>query len=98
MDRPFSLITLVGLMSAGLLVEQNRTAAACPRLSANGKPIGALRKADRLPCKPGENYRWAAGAHFRKLPKGTLPGNTLYFKSAREIYPRPCAVTIDTYC
>jgi hypothetical protein len=85
-------------MLAGLPVEENLIAVTLPRLSAGGKPIGAVRKADAMPCRPAELL--LRGGAFRRLraAQGMPPGNELYFTPDRGIYLRPRAMRIDAYC
>jgi hypothetical protein len=85
-------------MSAGLPVKQGHAFAACPRLSASGRPIGALIKARSLSCKPSENQPQCEGVRYLGAVQRVARGNDPYVGSDRGIYRRPRAMRVDTYC
>jgi hypothetical protein len=85
-------------MSAGLLVNQNCTSVACPKLSANGIPIGARRKADSLSSEISNWHLSDNSFQYRELWQLTLQGKDLYSSPAKAIYLRPRSMRVDTYC
>jgi len=85
-------------MSAGLLVNQNCTSVACPKLSANGIPIGARRKVDSLSYTLTNRHPWDNSFQYRELWQLTLQGKDLYSSPAKAIYQRPRPMRVDTYC
>jgi hypothetical protein len=85
-------------MSAGLLVNQNCTSVACPKLSANGIPIGARRKVDPLSFTLTNRYLSDNSFQYRELWQLTLQGKDLYSSPAKAIYLRPRSMRVDTYC
>lgn len=85
-------------MSAGLPVRQNHAIAACPRLSASGRPIGALSKAHALSLKLVEDHPRGEGVRYLGVVQRVARGNDPYVGSDRGIYIRPRAMRVDTYC
>jgi hypothetical protein len=85
-------------MSAGLLVNQNCNSVACPKLSANGKPIGAKRKPDSLSYTLTNRHPWDNSFQYRELWQLTLQGKDLYSSSTKAIYLRQRGIRVDTYC
>jgi hypothetical protein len=85
-------------MSAGLLVNQNRTSIAIPKLSASGIPIGAGRKANSLPSEITNRQLWDSSFQYRELWQRTLKVRDLYSGPAKAIYRRPRGMRVDTYC
>lgn len=85
-------------MSAGLPVKQDRAWAACPRLSASGRPIRALNKAQSLSCKSVENHTRGEGVRYLGAVQRVARGTGPYVGSDRGIYRRPRAMRVDTYC
>jgi hypothetical protein len=85
-------------MSAGLLVNQNCTSVAFPKLSVNGIPIGNSRKADSLSYTITNRHPLDSSFQYRELWQHTLQGNDLYSGPARAIYLRPRATSVDIYC
>ena len=95
---PLFVKVKVGQMSESLLVNQNCTSVVCPKLSANGIPIGARRKADSLSSNITNSQSWGRSFQYRGLRQLTLQRNDLYFSPAKAIYLRPRAMRVDTYC
>jgi hypothetical protein len=85
-------------MSAGLLVNQNCTSVACPKLSANGIPIGARRKVDSLSYTLTNRHPWDSSFQYLDSSRFTLQGKDLYSSPAKAIYLRPRGIRVDTYC
>jgi hypothetical protein len=85
-------------MSAGFLVNQNCTSVAFPKLSVNGIPIGARRKADSLSYTSTNRHPLDNSFQYRELWQHTLQVNDLYSSPARAIYLRPRAMSVDIYC
>ena len=85
-------------MSAGLLVNQNFTSVACPKLSADGIPIGARRKVDSLSSEISNWHLSDNSFQYRELLQLTLKGKDLYSKHTKAIYQRPRSMRIDIYC
>ena len=85
-------------MSADLLVNQNCTSVACPKLSANGIPIGARRKADSFSSEISNKHLSDNSFQYRKLWHLTLKGQDLYSNPAKAMYMRPRGIRVDTYC
>jgi hypothetical protein len=88
----------MGWMWADLPVEKNIAAIAFPRLSASGKPIGALKETAALPCTLDETAQQARCFRFGRSGDGWLPRYGRYLESDRGVYLRPPAMRIDTYC
>jgi len=85
-------------MSAGLLVNQNCTSVACPKLSGNGIPIGERRKADSLSSEITNKHLSDKSFPYRELWHLTLKGQDLYSNPAKAMYMRPRGIRVDTYC
>jgi hypothetical protein len=85
-------------MSAGLPVKQNNAIAACPRLSASGRPIGALSKAGSMSCRPVEDHPRGEGVRYLGTVQRVARVNDPYVGPDRGIYLRPRAMRVDTYC
>lgn len=92
------MVLEMGSMWADLPVGQNLAAVARPRLSAGGKPIGAVRNAAALPCKPDEGPLDAGRFRFGRSAQSMLPGYDRYLGSDGGVYLRPRAMRVDTYC
>jgi hypothetical protein len=85
-------------MSAGLLVNQNCTSIAIPKLSASGVSIEARRKANLLSSEITNRQLWESSFQYRKLFQRTLKVKDLYSSPAKAIYLRPRGMRVDTYC
>jgi len=85
-------------MSAGIVVNQNCTSVACPKLSANGIPIGARRKTDSLSSEITNWHLSTSSFHYRELWQLTLKVKDLYSSPAKAMYMRPRGMRVDTYC
>jgi hypothetical protein len=85
-------------MSAGLLFNQNCISVACPKLSPNGIPIGARRKADLLSSEISNWHLSDNSFHYREFWQLTLQEKDLYSSPAKAIYLRPRSMRVDIYC
>jgi len=85
-------------MSAGLLVNQNCTSVVCPKLLANGIPIGARRKVDSLSYTLTNRHPRDSIFQYFNSRQCTFQGKDLYSSPAKAIYLRPRGIRVDTYC
>jgi hypothetical protein len=85
-------------MPESLLVKQNCTSVVCPKLSGNGIPIAARRKADSLSNEITNRHLSDNSFQYRELWQLTLKGKDLYSNPAKAMYMWPRGIRVDTYC
>ena len=85
-------------MSSGLVVDQNYTSLATPKLFPKvGKPQILIHKLDSTPPNSTNTARWDC-FWFQGLGQGKIGGADLYLNPVGVTYSRPRAMRVDTYC
>ena len=85
-------------MSSGLVVDQNCTSLAIPKLFPKvGKPQILIHKLDSTPSISTNTPRWDC-FWYQGLGQDKIGGNDLYLNPVGVTYSRPRAMRVDTYC
>lgn len=85
-------------MSSGLVVDQNCTSLAIPKLFPKiGKPEALIHKLDTTPVNSTKVPRWDC-FWYQELGQGTLGGSAHYLEPMETAYKVFRGMRIDTYC